>query len=70
MAQPSKIVSTTLISQTGVFLDQISQVCSVILIRKAHENLLHQNLLVLLIKENLTRKKLKLLHQRQSVRKP
>ena len=38
--------------------------------RKAHENLMHQNLFVLLIKKKLIRKKLKLLQQRQCARKP
>ena len=38
--------------------------------RKAHENLLHQNLFVFPIKKKLIRKKLKLLQQRQPARKP
>ena len=70
MAQLSKIVNTALISQTDLYLKLISQVCSVILMRKADENLLHQNLFVLLIKKKLIRKKLKLLQQRQFARKP
>ena len=61
MAQLSKIVNAALISQIGLYLNLISQVCSVILMRKAHENLMHQNLFVLLIKKKLIREKSKLL---------
>ena len=56
MAQLSKIVNATLISQVGLYLNLISQVCCVILMRKAHGNLLFQNLLVFLLKKKLIRK--------------
>ena len=68
--QLSKIANTTLISQIDLYLNLISQVCSVILLRKTHGNLLHQNLLVFLLNKKLIRKNLKLLRQRQSTRKP
>ena len=70
MVQLSKIVNTTLISQIGLYLNLVFQVRSAILTRKAHENLLHQNLLVFLLRKKLIRKKLKLLQQRQSTTKP
>ena len=70
MAQLSKIVNTTLISQIGRYLNPISQVCSAILMRKVHENLLHQNLLVFPLKKKLIRKKFKLLQQRHFTWKP
>ena len=69
MAQLSKIVITSLISQIGLYLNLITQVCSVILMRKAHENLLYQNLLAFLLKKKLIRKKLNLPQQRQCATK-
>ena len=47
-----------------------SEVCSVILMRKKHENLFHQNLLVFLIKEKTSTEEVKLLQKIQSARKP
>ena len=66
MVQLSKIINTVLISRIGLYLNIISQVYSVILMRKAHEDLLHQNLFVFPLKKKLIRKKLKLLQQRKS----
>ena len=70
MAQLSKIVNAALISQTGLYLNIISEFCRVMLVRKAHGNILHQNFFVFVIKKKLMRKKLKLLQQRHSPRKP
>ena len=66
MVQLSKIINTALISRISLYLNIISQVYSVILMRKAHEDILRQNLFVFLLKKKLIRKKLKLLQQRKS----
>ena len=68
MVQLSKIVNGALISQIGLYLNLISQACSNILMRKAQENLLHQNLSVFLMKKKTNATKL--LRQGQSARKP
>ena len=60
MAQLSKVVNATLISQIGLYLEITSEVCSVILMRKGHENLFHQNLLVFLIKEKTSTEEVKI----------
>ena len=70
MVQLSKIVNTALISQIDLYLNLISHVCSVVLTRNAHENLLHQSLFVILVKKTNTKEVIKLLQERQSAKKP
>ena len=59
MAQLSKIVNAALISEIGLYLNIISEVCSVMLVRKAHGNILHQNFFVFVIKKKTNTKEIK-----------
>ena len=59
MAQHSEIVNTTLISQIGLYLNLVFRVRSAILMRRAHEKLLHQKFTCVPFKEKANVRKVK-----------